>query len=115
MPTGSKLQDSRCNVDCVFYYCIVGNEVSCRGGGLGVVADGTRDLGGCALCCDDLGSSSVWHPVAFGSLLLDLVTYNLYAEVEEVGRGCRVVPYGRAVVPANCCDPYDLPPEPASC
>lgn len=116
---GSKLQDSHRNVgnslDSVLYYYNVGNDVSCHdGGGLGV-ADGTHDLGGCAmrwdsLVRDDLGSSSVWHLVAFCSLPPDLVIYNLYVDVEEAAQGSRAVPYGRAGVSANCYDPYDPPP-----
>lgn len=118
MLMGSMLQDSHRSVgnslDCVLYYCNVGNEVSCPGGGLDVV-DRTRDLGGCELhwdsfLGDDLGSSLVWHPVAFCSLLLDLVSDNPYANLEEVAQGCTVVPNGRVGVPANCYDSYDLLP-----
>lgn len=110
----SKLQDSHYNVgnslDCVLYYCSVGNDVACRGGGALQVADGNRDLGGRVLCCDDLGSNSVCHLVASCSLLLDLLIYNLCVNVKEVAQGCRVVLYGKGAVPANCYDQCDLPP-----
>lgn len=115
---GNKLQDSHHNVgnsfDCVIYYCSVGNEVSGHGGILGV-ADGMHHLGGWALRWDslvgyDLGSSSVYHQVAFCNRLPDLVIDNPYVDVGDA-QGCRVARYGRARVPAaNCSDPFDLPP-----
>lgn len=74
------------------------------------MADGNHDLGGHVLCCDDLGSNSVCHRVAFCSLLLDLLIYNLYVNVEEVAQGCRVELYGKGAVSANCYDQCDLPP-----